>query len=408
MFDVEKIRKDFPMLRGLKMQGKPLVYFDNAATTFKPYQVIESINDYLSNYTSNIHRGDYDIAFKADSEYENTRKVVAKFINSKSNEVVFTSGASMGLNMIAFGWKNNLSSDDEILIDEAEHASNILPWFRIAKEIGCKIKYIPLDEEGKVTPDNLKKVISNKTKIVAVAHISNVLGYINDVESLISIAHEHNSIFVLDAAQSVPHLAIDVKKLDCDFMVFSGHKMCGPTGVGVLFGKYSLLEKLEPIILGGGMNNTFDLCGDVSYLYPPQKFEAGTQNIEGVIGLARAIEYLSSIGMDEIEKYEKYLKEYAINRLKDIPNLTVYNMNSPTGIITFNVDGVHAQDEGSLLNSKGICVRSGQHCAKLLNNKLGVESTVRASMYFYNTIEEIDAFVEALRNGGDFLDAFFN
>lgn len=408
MFDVKKVRKDFPMLNGIKMQDKPLIYFDNGATSLKPKCVIEKMNEYYFKYCANSHRGDYDIAHRVDVDYENGRKTVADFINADSKEIVFTSGTSMGLNMVAYGLMEFVSEGDEILLTEAEHASNILPWFKIAKEKNAVIKYIPLTKEGRLTSENLKKTISNKTKIVSIAHITNVLGFVNDVKELCKIAHEYKAYFVCDGAQSVPHMKVDVKDLDVDFLCFSGHKMLGPTGIGVLYGKYDLLKKISPLMSGGGMNTHFDMCGDIGYQLPPIKFEAGTQNIAGVIGLASAIKYLNSIGMDNIEKYEQELKKYAIEKLKKLDNVVVYNEESESGIITFNIKDVFAQDAGSFFNSKGICVRTGLHCAKILVDFLKTDATVRASLYFYNTKEEIDVFVDACKNGGDFLDAFFD
>ena len=406
MLDVEKIRKDFPMLKN-KMQGKALIYFDNAATTFKPQCVVDALNEYYLNYTANAHRGDYDFAHQVDVKYEEARNKVAQFINANSNEVVFTSGTTMSLNMIAHGLKN-ITENDEILITEAEHASNVLPWFKLSERTNCKVKYIELDSEGRLTTTNLKKALNPHVKIVSLAHITNVLGYCFDVKEFAKIIHENGSLFILDGAQSVPHMKIDVKDLDVDFLAFSGHKMCGPTGIGVLYGKYQLLEELDTMMVGGGMNSKFDNCGVIGYLYPPQKFEAGTQNIAGAIGLGKAIDYLNSIGMDNIQKYEKELHDYAIKKLNDVDIIHVYNKNADSGIITFNVKNVFAQDAASLFNSYGIAVRSGQHCAKILLNKLDTDATVRASLYFYNTFEEIDAFVEACKKGGDFLDAYFN
>lgn len=407
MFDVNKIRKDFPMLNDKLMQNKPLIYLDNAATTFKPQCVIDAINNYYMNISANAHRGDYDLAHIVDNAFDEVRKKVASFINANVNEIVFTSGTSMSINMIAHGL-TDVKETDEILITEAEHASNILPWFKLSEKTGCKVKFIELDDEGRLTVDNLKKALNSNVKIVSVAHISNVLGYSFDVKEFSKLIHENGSLFVLDGAQSVPHIKIDVRELDVDFLAFSGHKMCGPTGIGVLFGKYHLLEKLNPMLTGGGMNSKFDVCGNVGYLYPPLKFEAGTQNIAGVIGLGAAIDYLENIGMDNIAKYEKELHDYAINKLKDVDIVHIYNPNADSGIITFNIDNVFAQDAASLFNSYGIAVRSGQHCAKILLNKLKTEVTVRASLYFYNTFEEIDAFVDACKKGGDFLDAYFN
>ena len=407
MFDVEKIRLDFPMLQGKLMQNKPLIYFDNGATTLKPQCVIDAIEDYYKNYCANAHRGDYDIAHKVDETYDNVRQKVAKFINAEANEIVFTSGTTMSLNMIAHGLKD-ITEDDEILITEAEHASNVLPWFKLSEKTHCKIKYIELTDEGRLTVENLKKALSSHTKIVSLAQITNVLGFEFDVKSFAKIIHENGSLFILDGAQSVPHMKIDVKDLDVDFLAFSGHKMCGPTGIGVLYGKYELLDKLDPVLTGGGMNTKFDTCGNIGYLESPLKFEAGTQNIAGVIGLGAAIDYLNKIGMDNIHDYEKKLHDYAIKKLKELDNIILYNPNADSGIITFNVKNVFAQDTASLFNSYGIAVRSGQHCAKILLHKLNTDATVRASLYFYNTFEEIDAFIEACKKGGDFLDAYFN
>ena len=407
MFDVKSIRKDFPMLNNKLMQNKPLIYLDNAATTFKPECVISKINDYYNNISTNAHRGDYDLAHEVDNAFDDVRKKVASFINANVNEIVFTSGTSMSINMISYGL-TDINENDEILITEAEHASNILPWFRLAEKTGCKVRYIELDDEGRLTVENLKKALNPQVKIVSLAHISNVLGYSFDVKEFAKIIHENGALFILDGAQSVPHIKVDVKELDVDFLAFSGHKMCGPTGIGVLYGKCHLLEKLQPMLTGGGMNSKFDVCGSIGYLQPPLKFEAGTQNIAGVIGLGAAIDYLESIGMDNIAKYEKELHDYAISKLKEVDIVHIYNPNADSGIITFNIDNVFAQDAASLFNSYGIAVRSGQHCAKILLNKLQTEVTVRASLYFYNTFEEIDAFVDACKKGGDFLDAYFN
>lgn len=391
------------------MQGKPLIYFDNAATSLKPQCVIDAVTEYYRDYTANAHRGDYDIAHHVDETYDGVRKKVADFIHCKPEEVIFTSGTSMSLNMVAYGYGiRKLGKEDEILITEAEHASNILPWFKVGEATGCKISYIELDDEGRLTVENLKKALNPHVKIVALAEITNVLGFSFDVKKFSEIIHENGAIFVLDGAQSVPHMKTDVKESDVDFLAFSAHKMCGPTGVGVLYGKYALLERMDPLMTGGGMNSKFDICGNIGYLYPPLKFEAGTQNIAGVIGFGAAIDYLNSIGMEAIEEYELRLHAYAIRKLKEIPQICVYNENADCGIITFNVKDVFAQDAASLFNSYGIAVRSGQHCAKILLNKLGTDATVRASLYFYNTFEEIDAFVEACKKGGDFLDAFFN
>ena len=409
MFDVYKIRKDFPMLNNKTQQGHPLVYLDNAATTFKPYKVIEACNNYYLNENANAHRGDYDLAYKVDSNIDKVRQTVANFINAKKEEIVFTSGTSMSINLIAFGYgMKYLTKDDEILLTEAEHASNVLPWFKVKEHTGCKINYIPLDKDGRLSIDGLKKVINEHTKIVAIAQISNVLAYLVDIKEISKICHEHGALLMVDGAQSVPHIKIDVKDLDCDFLSFSGHKLCGPTGIGVLYGKYNLLKLTDPFMTGGGNNARFDMCGNVAFLQPPEKFEAGTLNIEGIYGLGAAIEYLENIGMENIEKYEKELRNYAISKLKTLQNLIIYNEFAEGSIITINVKDVFAQDEASYLNSKGICVRSGEHCAKILHDFLKTVATVRISFSFYNTKEEIDILYEALKNGGDFLDAYFN
>jgi len=404
-----KLRQDFPMFQnGVKMQGKPLVFLDNASTTFKPYAVEKAVNEYFETMTANSHRGDYDLCYNIDVRIDEAREALARFINADKKEIVFTSGTSMSINLIAYGYGTKyLTKDDEILITQAEHASNVLPWFKVGEMTGCKINYIPLNNEGKLVPENLKKVISKKTKIIAVAHVTNVLGFIVDIKEIARIAHEYGAIVVCDGAQSVPHMPTDVKDLDVDFLSFSGHKMIGPTGIGILYGKYELLEKTNPFMTGGGMNAKFDMCGDVTYLAPPAKFEAGTQNIEGIFGLRAAVEYLSNVGMENIREYEADLRKYAIEKLKSNDKVILYNETAESGIITFNIKDVFAQDEATYLNSQGIACRSGQHCAKVLLDYLGEVATVRASIYFYNTKEDIDIFVSALEKGGDFLDAYF-
>lgn len=408
MINYKQFLVDFPMLNKT-MQNHRLVYLDNAATSFKPTVVLDAIRDYYENYCANTHRGDYDIAHFADVNYDKARQTVADFINADKNEVVFTAGTSMSINMIAYGYGMKfLKPGDEILLTEAEHASNVLPWFTVAKETGCIIRYIPLTKEGRLTPENVEKAMSEKTKIVAIAQVTNVLGYVVDIKTISKIVHKHGALIMVDGAQSVPHIKVDVKDLDCDFLSFSGHKMCGPTGIGVMYGKYKLLKVMEPLMSGGGMNARFNTCGEVTLLLPPAKFEAGTQNIEGAIGLAAAIKYLDKIGMDNIEKYEKELRDYAISKLKELDNVILYNETAESGIITFNIKDVFAQDAATYLNSRGVCVRSGQHCAKILMDFLGTVATVRASLYFYNTKEDIDVFVDACKKAGDFLDAYFN
>ncbi len=409
MFDVKEIRKDFPMFDNKVQQGHELVYLDNAATTFKPYSVIKACNEYYLDECANSHRGDYDLAFKVDKRVDEVREKVAKFINANKEEVVFTSGTSMSLNTIAFGYGFKfLKADDEILLTEAEHASNVLPWFKVSELTGAKIKYIPLTDEGKLTVENFKKVINKHTKVVSIAMVTNVLGFITPIKEICKIAHEYGAVVVCDGAQSVPHMKTDVKDLDCDFLSFSGHKMVGPTGIGIMYGKFDLLKVMDPLMSGGGDNARFDMCGNVAFLAPPAKFEAGTLNIEGIYGLGASVDYINKIGIDNIFEYEKSLRDYAIKKIKAIDNVIIYNENADTGIITINVKGVFPQDEASYLNSKGICVRSGEHCAKLLKDLLKTVGTVRISLYFYNTYEDIDKLVEALKTGGDFLDAYFS
>ena len=410
MFDVKKVRQDFPMFRNeIKMQRKPLIWLDNASTTFKPDCVREAVDLYYTSETSNSHRGDYDLCATVDKKISEARETVASFINCKSNEVVFTSGTTNSLNLVAFGYGvKYLTKDDEILLTEAEHASNVLPWYKVHEMTGATIKFIPLDEEGRLTPENLRKTITKKTKIVSVAMVTNVLGYIAPIKELAKICHEFGALLVCDGAQSVPHLRTDVQDLDCDFLAFSGHKLCGPTGIGVLYGKFPLLCKMEPFMTGGGMNAKFDLCGDVAYLEPPLRFEAGTQNIEGIFGLKAAIDYINTLGIDNIEAYEAELKRYAVSELEKTGNAIIYNPHSEAGIVTFNIKDVFAQDAATFLNSRGIACRSGQHCAKILVNFLKTVATVRASFYFYTTKEDIDALVDAVKHGKEFLDAYFN
>ncbi|MCR5332629.1 MAG: cysteine desulfurase [Bacilli bacterium] len=409
MFDVKKIRQDFPMLRNnTLMQGKPLVFLDNASTTFKPDVVINDITKYLTEETSNSHRGDYDLCFTVDTKIKNTRKHIAEFLNADEDEIVFTTGATNSLNTIAFGYGyKNLSRGDEILVSVEEHASNLLPWFRLQELVGVVVKFIPLDEKGRITLNNVKKAVTSKTKLISIAHVSNVLGYKVDMKEICKYAHEKGILVSCDGAQSVPHTKIDVKDMDVDFLSFSAHKMCGPTGIGALYAKKEILEKMDPFSLGGGMNVTFHQDATYKCLPAPAKFEAGTLNVEGIYGFDAAIQYIQSIGIDNIEKYEQELKAYAVEKMKKVPGIVIYNEESEAGIITFNIKGVFSQDLATFLNSRGIAARSGQHCAKILPDFLNELSTVRASFYMYTTKEEIDALVEALMKGGDFLDAYF-
>lgn len=383
------VKNDFKMLE------KSLIYFDSAATSFKPNCVVECITDYYTNYTANAHRGDYDISYEVDTKYEGVREKVRKFINAdKTSEIIFTSGTTESLNMIAKGFfENYLSDGDEVLLTKAEHASNILPWFEIRKDI--KIKYIELDNDL-ITIENVKKAITKNTKVISIAHITNVIGDKRPIKEITHLAHENNILVVVDAAQSIPHTKVDVKYLDIDFMAFSGHKMCGPTGVGVLYGKYDLLKSLYPQNVGGGMNNDFESNMTYRYKEIPHKLEAGTPNIAGVIGLGSAIDYINNIGIDNIEKYIKDLRVYAISKLDKLTNVEIYNKDIDSTTIIFNVKGVHSQDTATYLNKKCICVRAGNHCAKILKDEIGVTNTCRVSLYFYNTKEDIDKLIEAL------------
>lgn len=404
MLNVKSIRKDFPML--MEKREKPLVYFDNAATTFKPYCVLNAIKDYYYKYTSNTHRGDYDLSYQVDVEYEKAREVCANFIGAKKNEIVFTSGTTESANLVAFSYGlDNLEEGDEIVLTEQEHASNTLPWYKIAKLKKAIIKFIPL-QNNKITIENVKKTITEKTKIVAICQASNTLGYLNDIKAITEIAHQKGAIVLVDAAQSITFMKIDVTDLDCDFLYFSGHKLCGPTGIGVLYGKEKHLEKMTPFYEGGGMNIIYDNKMNVTYKSSPSKFEAGTPKIEGAIGLAAAIQYLQSIGLEEIHNYEIELKKYALQELKKLDNVEIYNEDSDSNLLIFNIKGVFPQDSASYFNKYGICVRGGNHCAKLVVGHY-VPLNLRCSFSFYNTKEEIDYFVSIAKGGSDFLDAYF-
>ena len=387
-------REDFPIIK-----NKPeLIYFDNGATTLKPQCMIDATSEYYEKYSANAHRGDYDISLKVDMAYEGVREAVAKFINAEKNEIIFTSGSTEGLNEVAFGYfKNRLNSNDEILISYAEHASNVLPWFRVQAESGCKLNFIPLDENEHITLENVKKTVTENTKVISLAYITNVIGDIRPIKEIVEYAHSKNILVVVDGAQSVPHIKTDVKDLDVDFLAFSAHKMMGPTGVGVLYGKYDLLKGMVPLMYGGGMNEKFDSPECVELKDVPTRFEAGTPNIAGVIGFGSVINYINNIGIDNIYKHDIELKDYCISKMKEIPHINIIS-NSDSGIVTFNVDGIFPQDVAVYLNKYKICVRAGNHCAKLLKNETNVNNTVRASFYIYNTKEEIDKFVDLLRD----------
>lgn len=409
MIDTEQVRKDFPMYRNGGMYGdRPLHYLDNAATTFKPRQVIEASDRYYTDICANTKRGDYALAHDADVAYDESRETVARFINADPEEVVFTSGDTMGLNFVAYGLMPGLKKGDEIVLSWEEHASNALPWFRVAQITGASIKYVPLTEDGRITPENLKSVVNENTKVVALASISNVLGRPLPVRELARIAHSVGAVYVDDGAQSVPHSETDVRETDVDFLCFSGHKMLGPTGIGVMYGKRERLEGLEPLFYGGEMNARFDSSCSISLSDVPDRFEAGTQNMSGAMGLAEACRYIESIGFRNIHDHERKLKRMAVDGMLANGNAVLYNADSDTGIVTFNINGVFAQDAASYLGDRGVFVRSGTHCAKILPEFLKTQATVRASIYIYNDEDDVKALVEASRHAEDFLDVFFN
>ena len=390
-------REDFPIL------NNDIIYFDNGATTLKPKCVVEAMNDYYYNYGANIHRGDYKISLRASEEYEKVRDKVKDFINAKSpNEIVFTSGSTDSLNKIVFGFMlNYLKESDEVLLTKSEHASNVLPWLELAKIKNIKIKYIPLNDNHELTIEALNDTITDKTKVISIAHITNVVGDVRDINKISKIAHQHNIILVVDGAQSVPHMKTDVTLDDIDFLTFSGHKMLGPTGVGVLYGKTKYLEKMAPIEFGGGMNQYFEVDGEVEYKSIPTKFEAGTPPIAEVIGLGAAIDYLQTIGMEKIYNYEKELKKYLVSKLEKNPKVILYNKSTDSGVLAFNLEGIFSQDTAIYLDHYNICVRAGNHCAKILKDEINIKNTCRISLYFYNTKEEIDKLVETLEKSDD-------
>ena len=386
--------KDFSLL------NKGIIYFDNCATTLKPDCVIQEVSNYYKNYSANAHRGDYDISRIVDEKLLDVRKKTARFINAKNeSEIVFTSGTTESLNMVIKGFfKNYLKKGDEVLTTKAEHASLILPLFSVARENGSIINYIDLEDDLTVTMENVKKAITKNTKVISISHITNVIGDVRPVKQICKYAHDHGIIVLIDGAQSVPHEKIDVQDMDVDFLTFSAHKMLGPTGVGVLYGKEKYLSQVKPLIEGGGMNAFFDSLGNVEYKDLPEKLEAGTQNLSGILGFGKAIDYINEVGINNIHKKEVELKKYMVDKMSKLKNIKIYNKDIENGIITFNVEGVFAQDVAAYLNKKKICVRVGNHCAKILSEVLGVKNTCRASLYFYNTKEEIDKFIEALDN----------
>ncbi|HGA0508898.1 TPA: cysteine desulfurase SufS [Bacillus pacificus] len=394
--NIHEIRKQFPIL-DQKVNGKQLVYFDSAATSQKPIQVIETLEHYYKEYNSNVHRGVHTLGTKATDAYEGAREKVRKFINAKSmEEIIFTRGTTTALNTVAASYGlENVKEGDEIVISYMEHHSNIIPWQQVAKKTGATLKYLPLQPDGTISIEDARQTITPNTKIVSIMYVSNVLGTINPVKEIGTIAHENGAIMVVDGAQSTPHMKVDVQDLNCDFYALSAHKMCGPTGIGVLYGKKELLNNMEPIEFGGEMIDFVDLQ-ESTWKELPWKFEAGTPIIGNAIGLGAAIDFLEEIGLDNIEKHEHELAQYALERLSEVDGVTIYGPKHRAGLVTFNIEDVHPHDVATVLDVEGIAVRAGHHCAQPLMKWLKASSTARASFYLYNTKEEIDTFVESL------------
>ena len=390
---------DFPILRS-RMNNHPLAYLDNGATTQKPESVVRSICGYYGGCNANPHRGVYELSVKATKVYEDARRKIAKFLNAKSPaEIIFTKNATESLNLIAYSYGlNNLRGGDEILITIAEHHSNLVPWQRVAQATGAKLNYIYLAADGNLSAEEIDKKLSKQTKILAVTQISNVLGLVNDVKTLAAKAHEVGAIIVVDGAQSVPHISVDVQDLDADFLAFSGHKMLAPMGIGVLYGKKKILEEMPPFLSGGDMIEYVEEQ-ITTYAELPQKFEAGTQNVGGAAGLSAAIDYLQGVGFEEIERIEKNLTTYAIAELKKIPYVELYGCDAENkiGIVTFNIKDVHPHDVATILDAEGVAIRAGHHCAQPLMKYLGQNSTCRASFYFYNTRRDVERLIEAIQ-----------
>ncbi len=396
-FNIDAIRADFPIL-SQKVNGKPLVYFDNGATSQKPQVVIDAISKYYQEINANIHRGVHTLSQLATDAYEASRGKIQNHINAKfSHEVLFTSGTTHGINLVANGFASILKSGDEVLVSALEHHSNIVPWQMLCEKTGAILRVIPMDENGELILSEFDKLLSNKTKIVTVNHISNALGTVNPIKYMIDKAHEFGAAILIDGAQAVPHLKPDVQELDCDFYVFSGHKICGPTGTGILYGKEDWLNKLPPYQGGGEMIKevTFE---KTTYAELPHKFEAGTPNIAGGIVLGTAVDYMNHVGFENIQIQEKELLEYGTKRLLEIEGLKIYGTSKDkTSVISFNIEGIHPYDIGTIIDKLGIAVRTGHHCAQPIMNFFNIPGTIRASFAFYNTKEEIDIFVEALK-----------
>ncbi|MCY7436017.1 cysteine desulfurase [Bacillus pumilus] len=405
--NIKDVREQFPILHQ-QVNGHDLVYLDSAATSQKPRVVIDAMNEYYRSYNSNVHRGVHTLGTKATDAYEGAREKVRAFIRASSvQEIIFTRGTTTALNTVAISYaRANLKEGDEIVITHMEHHANIIPWQQAAKATGATLKYIPLQEDGTLSLEDVNQTITHQTKIVAVTHVSNVLGTINPIKEIAKIAHDHGAIIVVDGAQSTPHMQIDVQDLDCDFFAFSGHKMCGPTGIGVLYGKKDLLNNMEPAEFGGEMIDFVDLY-DSTWKELPWKFEAGTPIIAGAVGLGKAIDFLNDIGMEEVSRYEHQLATYALERFKELEGATVYGPQHRAGLVTFNLDDVHPHDASTVLDTEGVAIRAGHHCAQPLMKWLGVSATARASFYLYNTEEEIDKLIAALRKTKEYFTNVF-
>ena len=395
-FDVNKIREDFPILKK-KINGKPLIYFDNAATSQTPTVVIDSISNYYNNYNSNIHRGVHSLSEEATEAYEGAREKIRKYFNAKhKEEIIFTSGTTHSINIVSNGYINVLNENDEIIISGLEHHSNIVPWQMMCEKTKSKLHVIPIDKNGELNINEFKKLVSKNTKMVFLNHVSNALGIINPIEEIIKISHENDAIVLVDGAQSAAHFNIDLQELGVDFFTASAHKLCGPTGVGFLYGKKELLENIEPLMGGGEMISevTFE---KTTYADLPHKFEAGTPNISGVIAFGVALDYMNNLGLDRIRKYEDELLEYATSKLKEIDDLIIYgDVKNKTSVISFNISGIHSYDIGSILDKFGVAVRTGQHCTQPIMDHFNIPGTVRVSLSFINTFEEIDILFEAV------------
>jgi|SRR3989338_1583566 len=395
ILDVEQIRKDFPILNR-KIHNKPLVYFDNAATSQKPSVVIDAIKNYYEQSNANVHRSIHQLGEEATEAYEKSREKIAGFINADSSQnIIFTKNSTEALNLLAYSLTSSLKKGDEIVISQLEHHSNFVPWQQLAKQKGLNLKFIEINKNIELDKESIKKNITKKTKIVSVGHISNAIGTINPIEQITKIAHENGALMVIDGSQAAPHMPLDMEKINSDFYVFTGHKMLGPTGVGVLYGKKELLENMQPFLYGGEMINEVKFEG-TTFNQLPWKFEAGTPNIAEAIGLGIAIDYLQKVGMGGIHEHDKELTEYAMEKLSKVRDVAIYGPKERGPIISFNVKGVHAHDVSQILDSEGVAIRAGHHCCMPLMGVIGVAATARASFYLYNTEEEVDVFIKAI------------